>query len=246
MTAPDLATELERECDRLLAMKESIAANLAHYDLPDPLVRLRLRFTQGERCWTWFDDEGMRVTKTVAEVEASSDMEVMECQEFTRVTAEIWLESEPGLLSNLIVDAKNFPYTPGAKALTEQGWQASCITDVRLDLDDTYMGYVDCDCLFVYEDAHTVREFIGYAWCSGIGCAKSVTADLNAASALVCRYINGNGGRVMFEGWEDTLSKVYVRNQTVSFGSGPLINPTLAVATKLLIGKEHPGFNICW
>jgi hypothetical protein len=217
-----------------------IVANLAKFGLVDPTVILSLKFVKTELHYVWFDDDGMRVYGT--EVEAK--LARKEFASYQRIVETRYVQTPAALLSDSVVGSRVLRHSPEGKDLVAQDFD--CGFHVQVFQDGKEIGWIDSDRCFYYTAAPTVRDFIGWAWCSGLGRSKEITADLKLASAEVCKYVNRCNGRVMYEGWDKLMGEVYIRDRTVWCEGSPLINPTLAVATRLLTGKEHPGFNICW
>lgn len=242
----DMAAYMERERIENLQQKVTLPANLDRYGLANPLVTIRLPFYKTERCFTWVDAEGARVIKTEAETEAMTIPDDQELNEYKRILETQYVTKGPGLLSDLVIESRDLPYGEEGKALTAAGFSHGFSVEVHFDLDGSYLGRIDSDRMFYFESAPTVREFIGWAWCSSLGRTKELSADLDKASARICRYIVERSGMVFYENWSKEIAATFVRDETTHYEGSSLVNPLLAVATKLLVGKEHPGFNICW
>lgn len=231
-----------------------IAANVKHFQLPDPAVHLRLSFYKKEAYWD-VPDGSAELTEAEAE-EALADGRYyggdenlwFSCRRVRSnlagsLTSPVQASLSEALATNAAADLAKHPTALAFKA---SGFEAAWDTEVLLKGTLTVIGQIDCDRMFVYTGALKVRDMIGWAWVSSLGQSKLIDADLDAAATKVTRYVRDRDGRADLDTWSKLINEVYRRDVTTRFDGSSLINPTLAVATRLLTRLEHPGFNICW
>jgi hypothetical protein len=131
---------------------------------------------------------------------------------------------------------------PGLDPTYQPGWSLDVYCESEL------IGSIQ-DKVFRYTEAHSVRDFIGWVWASSLGRTKvlDVTSDdLDKAAASVVKAIHQSDGQVGYDWWAELMTTVYVRDKTVLYECYPYLNATLKVATRLIHGAEHPGFNVSW
>ena len=228
--------------------KTILQTNMVRYGLADFTVRLRVMAYKREECCQYFDpktdnpvdwEEGDPLPAGVNLIPIDRDVEKPRS-----------LCSDMMPLSEALGKAREFASRQNHKiqALREGGYEESWDVEVLADLNDMWyvIGRIDSDGSFYYTGAPTLREFLAWIWCSSLGATKELTADLDAAVCKVTTHVYMTGGRVDYEQWSKLMNQVYQRDVTVRIESSPYLNPTLAVATRLITGKEHPGFNICW
>ena len=123
----------------------------------------------------------------------------------------------------------------------ENNWQHPYQVEVLVG--DTVVGKI-LDKVFHYNAAPTLREYIGWVWASGLGSTKEILCDLDATVERVAQHVYRSGGAGSYASWSNLMAGVYSRDETVRCEHFPYLNGTLAVATRTLLGVEHPGFNV--
>lgn len=224
--------------------------NVARFGLADFSVLLQVRAYKREECYQYFDPKTLNLVDWKEGDPLPAGVNLIPT--IRNVGEPRSLRSDMMPLSEALGKAREFVSrrNPKIQELREGGYEEAWDVEVLADLKDTSLwsviGRIDSDGSFYYMEAKTIREFTGWIWCSSLGTTQVLSADLDDAVCHVATHVHITGGRVNYEQWSELMNQIYMRDVTVRIESSPYLNPTLAVATRLITGKEHPGFNICW
>lgn len=102
---------------------------------------------------------------------------------------------------------------------------------------------------FHYTEAPTLREFIAWAWCSGIGRNQELdVALLDKATRSIAHFAAQWDTEHMpsFSSWANECGQWFQRDITSRYGPESYFNPTWKVANRVVHGVVKPGFSFAY
>ena len=110
------------------------------------------------------------------------------------------------------------------------------------------IGFVDDNLIFHYEKAPDVKTALGWGLASDGGANNSlVDVNLDTLARKLETAIHQGTGEEIFTGvWGDAIREAFQYRTTSRYSSGYCLHraPLWKVATRTVLGEEHPGYEL--
>ncbi len=222
-----------------------IKQNLAKYGIEDLQVNVGVTVHKRVPVIRYYDSNGYPVNVGLGDAQTHPFPEGA-CLEEVSLDAGIRTQTflTNIFLSEFLATGETFRNNPWVTLQAQEGYHLRGILDIR-DAQGALIGQIQ-DGVFIYTRAPSLRDFIGWVWCSGLGKTKELSSDLNSATALVTRHTFQSNGQGDLNDWEFCLGQVYMQGVTVRYGCQPYINSTRQFAIRNLLGLDVIGFSFGW